>query len=91
MINGQKVPVQRPRARDDRSDAKIGSNLRFQKEEEQQRRIWEAIRRGLTMRGYGPTVRECAESFGIEKSAVSEKFVAMSARSSTNFSISSGT
>lgn len=80
VINGQKMPVQRPRARDERGDVKIGSYELFQKEEEQQRRIWEAITRGLTMRGYGPTVRECAESFGIEKSAVSEKFVAMSAK-----------
>jgi transposase-like protein len=32
------------------------------------------------MRGYGPTVRECEEAFAIEKSAVSEKFVTMSAQ-----------
>jgi len=80
VINGQKVPVQRPRARGERGDVKIGSYELFRREEEQQRRIWEAITRGLSMRGYGPTVRESEESFAIEKSAVSEKFVAVSAK-----------
>jgi transposase-like protein len=80
VINGQKVPIQRPRARGERGDVKIGSYELFRREEEQQRRIWEAITRGLSMRGYGPTVRESQESFAIEKSAVSEKFVAMSAK-----------
>lgn len=52
----------------------------FRRDEDQQKRIWEAITRGLTTRGYGPTVRESGKAFAIEKSAVSEKFVAMSAR-----------
>jgi putative transposase len=80
VINGQKVPVRRPRARDEEGDVKVGSYELFRRDEEQQRRVWEAITRGLTTRGYGPTVRECEQSFAIEKSAVSEKFVAMSAR-----------
>ena len=35
---------------------------------------------GLTMRGYGPTVREGESMFGVEKSAVSERFVVASAQ-----------
>lgn len=80
VINGQKVPVHRPRARGQEGDVKIGSYELFRRDEEQQKRIWEAITRGLTTRGYGPTVRESEKAFAIEKSAVSEKFVAMSAR-----------
>jgi len=80
VINGQKVPVQRPRVRGEEGDVKIGSYELFRRDEEQQKRIWEAITRGLTTRGYGPTVRESEKAFAIEKSAVSEKFVAMSAR-----------
>lgn len=80
VINGQKVPVQRPRARGQQGDVKIGSYELFRREEEQQRRIWEALTRGLSTRGYGPTVRESEKAFAIEKSAVSEKFIAMSAR-----------
>ena len=85
VINGQKVPVQRPRARDAAGEVKVGSYELFRREEEQQRRVWEAITRGLTTRGYGPTVRECEQSFAIEKSAVSEKFVAMSAQKVKEF------
>lgn len=72
--------MQRPRVRSDAGEVKIGSYELFRREEDQQRRIWDAITRGLTMRGYGPTVRECEEAFAIEKSAVSEKFVTMSAK-----------
>jgi hypothetical protein len=32
------------------------------------------------IRGYGPTVLESEKAFAIEKPAVSEKFIAMSAR-----------
>jgi transposase-like protein len=78
VINGQKVPVQRPRARGEERDVKIGSNELFRRDEEPQKRIWDAITRGLTTRGYGPTVRESEKAFAIEKSAVSEKFIAMS-------------
>jgi putative transposase len=80
VINGQKVPVHRPRARSEEGDVKIGSYELFRRDEEQQKRIWESITRGLTTRGYGPPVRESEKAFAIEKSAVSEKFVAMSAR-----------
>jgi transposase-like protein len=80
VINGQKVPLQRPRVRGEYGEIKVGSYELFRREEEQQRRVWEAITRGLTMRGYGPTVRESEQAFAIEKSAVSEKFVAMSAK-----------
>ena len=80
VINGQTVPVQRPRARGEEGDVKIGSYELFRRDEEQQKRIWDAITRGLTTRGYGPTVRESEKAFAIEKSAVSEKFIAMSAR-----------
>lgn len=80
VINGQKMPIARPRVRGAEGDVKVGSYELFRRTEEQQKRIWEAITRGLTMRGYGPTMRECEKAFAIGKSAVSEKFVDMSAR-----------
>jgi putative transposase len=80
VINGQKMPVHRPRVRGQEGDVKIGSYELFRRDEDQQKRIWEAITRGLSTRGYGPTVRESEKAFAIEKSAVSEKFVAMSAQ-----------
>jgi len=80
VINGQKMPVHRPRVRGQEGDVKVGSYEFFRGDEEQQKRIWEAITRGLTTRGYGPAVRESEQAFALEKSAVSDKFVAMSVR-----------
>lgn len=80
VIHGQKVSICRPRVRATRGDVKLGSYELFRQEEPMQRQIWERIVRGLTMRGYGPAVRECGPAFGMEKSAVSDKFVQASAQ-----------
>lgn len=80
VIHGQKVPLGRPRVRNRRGEVKLGSYELFRQEEAMQRQVWERILRGLTMRGYGPAVREDGLSFGIEKSAVSEKFIQASAQ-----------
>lgn len=80
VIQGQKVALARPRLRSRQGDVKLGSYELFRREEEMQRQIWERILRGVSMRGYGPVVRECSSAFGIEKSAVSEKFIQASAK-----------
>lgn len=78
IIHGQKVPIERPRVRQQDGEMKLGSYELFREEETMQRQIWERVMRGLTMRGYGPAVRECAPAFGINKSAVSDRFIAAS-------------
>ncbi len=80
IIHGQKVRICRPRVRRGDRDLKLGSYELFRREEQMQRPIFERITRGLTMRGYGPAVRECGAAFGIQKSAVSENFVQASTR-----------
>ncbi len=45
-----------------------------------QRQVWDRIMRGLTMRGYGPTIRECGTAIGVQKSGVSDRFIRASAR-----------
>jgi putative transposase len=80
-IDGQKVPVQRPRARGvDGGELQLGSYLRFQQDPHAQPRLWQELMRGLSTRSYGPTVRRFAEAYGIEKSAVSEQFIEASRR-----------
>ena len=79
-MHGQKVPISRPRLRDQQGDVKLGSYELFRREEEMQRQIWERIMRGLTMRGYAPAVREGGAAFGVEKSAVSDRFIQASAK-----------
>ena len=80
VIHGQKVSICRPRVRSAQGDVKLGSYELFRREEEMQRQVWERILRGLTTRGYGPAIRECGPAFGIQKSAVSEKFILASAQ-----------
>ena len=80
-IDGQKVPVKRPRARQvDGGELPLGSYLRFQQDSHTHPRLWQELMRGLSTRNYGPTVRRFAEAYGIEKSAVSEQFIEASRR-----------
>ncbi len=80
VLHGQKVPISRPRLRDQQGDVKLGSYELFRREEEMQRQVWERIMRGLTMRGYAPAVRAGGTAFGVEKSAVSDRFIHASAK-----------
>ncbi|MCX6634076.1 MAG: transposase, partial [Acidobacteria bacterium] len=59
---------------------KLGSYELFRREEEMQRQVWERIMRELTMRGYAPAVREGGAAFGVEKSAVSDRFIQAGAK-----------
>jgi len=74
IIHGQKVPVPRPRVRDGAKEAKLGSYELFRRDDEMQRRVWDRVMRGLSMRNYDPITREAAPSFGISKSAISDRF-----------------
>ena len=74
IIHGQKVPVARPRVRDGAKQAKLGSYELFRRDDEMQRRILDRVMRGVSMRSYDPVVRESKPSFGISKSAVSDRF-----------------
>jgi len=80
VVHGQKMPICRPRLRNRCREVKLGSYELFRQQEAMQRRVWDGIIRGLTMRGYGPAVRDDGSAFGIEKSAVSDKFIQASAR-----------
>jgi hypothetical protein len=74
IIHGQKVPVERPRLRDGVKEAKLGSYELFRRDDEMQRRVWDRVVRGLSMRSYDPVTRESQPSFGISRSAISSRF-----------------
>ena len=78
IIHGQKVPVDRPPLRGQRKEAKLGSDELFRREEEMQRRVWDKVVRSVSMRRYDPVVRGSKPSFGIGKSAISERFIVAS-------------
>lgn len=76
VVMGQKVPIDRPRVRrtDDR-EIRLGSYEMFHRGEPLTETVWEKLMLGLSTRRYGQAVREFAEAYGLEKSAISEHFI----------------
>lgn len=76
VIDGQKVPIQRMRVRGKgKGELRLGSYEMFQRSGPLQMAVWDKMMRGLSTRNYGPVVREFANAYGVEKSAVSEQFI----------------
>ena len=76
VVDGQKVPIERTRVRDKANrEVKLGSYELFQRSGPLQASVWDKITRGLSTRNYGPVVKDFANAYGVEKSAVSEKFI----------------
>ena len=76
VIDGQKVPICRTRVRDkDNREVPLGSYELFQRSGPLQAAVWDKMMRGLSTRNYGPVVKDFAEAYGVNKSAVSENFI----------------
>ena len=76
VMMGQKVPLERPRVRStENREIRLGSYEMFHRGEPLTETVWEKLMLGLTTRKYGEAVREFTEAYGIEKSAVSERFI----------------
>ena len=72
VVDGQKVPIQRPRLRsDDGHEQSLGSYAVFRRCEPLDDAVWDKLMLGLSTRNYSQAVREFAAAYGIEKSAVS--------------------
>ena len=76
VVMGQKVPIDRPRVRStDDQEVRLGSYEMFHRGEPLTETVWEKLMLGLSTRTYGRAVREFAEAYGLEKSAISEHFI----------------
>ena len=76
VIDGQKVPLQRTRVRSQvGGEIRLGSYELFQRSGPLQAAVWDKMMRGLSTRNYGPVVKDFAQAYGVEKSAVSENFI----------------
>src|SRR5260370_42586408 len=64
VINGQKVPLQRPRLRGEEGERKMGSYELLSRNEGMQRRVWDRFTCGLMMRGWRALVRRWEPAFG---------------------------
>ena len=76
VVMGQKVPIERPRVRTtEDQEVRLGSYEMFHRGEPLTETVWEKLMLGLSTRKYGLAVREFAEAYGLEKSAISEHFI----------------
>lgn len=77
MIDGQRVPIERPRVRSREKNLEIplGSYELFQRASLMDETVWNKIMLGLTMRSYKQVVQQFADAYGLEKSATSDHFV----------------
>jgi putative transposase len=76
VIDGQKVPIQRTRLRTkDKREQRLGSYELFQCSGPLQQGVWDKMMHGLSTRNYGAVVKDFSTAYGVEKSAVSEKFI----------------
>jgi len=76
VIDGQKVPIERRRLRGkDGGEVRLGTYEMFQQTRDLDDQVWWKMLRGLTTRNYPLVTRRFAQAYGIEKSAISERFI----------------
>jgi putative transposase len=77
VVDGQKVPMQRTRLRtQENREQRLGSYELFQRSGPLEHGVWDKMMRGLSTRNYGAVVKDFHEAYGVEKSAVSDSFIA---------------
>jgi putative transposase len=77
VIDGQKVPIARPRVRSKVHNREIplGSYELFQRASLLEESVWHKIMHGLSTRNYKEVLQQFSDAYGVEKSTVSEHFV----------------
>ena len=76
---GRRWPIQRMRLRnEEHREQRLGSYELFQRSAPPKHAVWDKMMRGLSTRNYGAVVKEFREAYGVEKSAVSDNFIAAS-------------
>ena len=77
VIDGQKVPIARPRIRSKAHSREIplGSYELFQRASLLEESVWHKIMHGLSTRSYKEVVQQFSDAYGLDKSTVSEHFI----------------
>ena len=76
VVDGQKAPIERRRLRGkDGDEIRLGTYELFQQTRHLDDHVWWKMLRGLTMRNYPLVTRSFAKAYGVEKSAISERFI----------------
>jgi transposase-like protein len=77
IIDGQKVPIDRPRVRSSQHNREIplGSYELFQRASLVEETVWQKVMFGLTMRSYKEVMQQFADAYGLDRSTTCEHFV----------------
>jgi transposase-like protein len=76
VVDGQKVPLERQRLRSQNGgEVRLGTYELFQQTRHLDDQVWWKMLRGLTTRNYPLVTRSFTQAYGIEKSAISERFI----------------
>src|ERR1039458_7268824 len=76
---GRRCRSSAPRLRTpENREQRLGSYEMFQRSGPMEHAVWDKLMRGLSTRNYGAVVKDFREAYGVEKSAVSENFIASS-------------
>jgi putative transposase len=77
--DGTETAIDRPRVRivDDK-ELRLGTYEMFHRGEPLTETVWDKLMLGMSTRNYGRAVREFTDAYGLEKSAISEHFIAAS-------------
>jgi putative transposase len=80
VVQGQKLHIGRPRMLDKRTrkELPLGSYELFQRACLMEDAVWAQMMRQVSTRKYSDLVRQFAETYGVNKSAISEHFIACS-------------
>ena len=79
VVDGLKVPIRRTRLRtQENREQRLGSYELFQRSGPMEHVVWDKMMRGLSTRNYGAVVKDFHQAYGVEKSAVSDHFIASS-------------
>src|SRR6266852_6426140 len=60
------------------AEAELKAKGLFQRSAPREQAVWDKMMRGLSTRNYGAVVKDFQEAYGVEKSAVSDNFIAAS-------------
>lgn len=79
LIDGQRAPIARPRLLEcGGKELPLGTHQQFQQVTPAGEAVWSNIMRGLSMGDYKLVLQQFMDAYGLEKSSISERFVATS-------------
>lgn len=84
-LQGQRVPIRRPRVRNSKGEVTLKTYTKLRKIENLNERVLELVSSGVSARKYDEIIEKLAEEAGLSKSSVSRRFIEESRKSMEQF------